>query len=166
MSILVHVFTKTNSLFRKLSLISNCSGISSQSESIRTTDECQGPLDEIDVSPYLVYKNPDDDGPEIRGGIVDVLIVKATEVSKNGKQLNLIVNKLHLLIFLPSFLSAILDFLFQEAFLTTYRTFINPMELINKLIYRHKKFTNCTDSKQRAAKNSFALLVRVVDDLW
>ncbi|XP_053200504.1 probable serine/threonine-protein kinase DDB_G0282963 isoform X2 [Panonychus citri] len=119
---------------------SSQSGVSSQSESIRTTDECSGPLDEIDVSPYLVYKNPDDDGPEIRGGIVDVLIVKATEVSKN-------------------------DFLFQEAFLTTYRTFINPMELINKLIYRHNKFTNCTDSKQRAAKNSFALLVRVVDDL-
>ena len=116
------------------------SGISSQSETTRTTDECQGPLDEIDVSPYLVYKNTDEDGPDIKGGIIDVLIVKATEVSKN-------------------------DFLFQEAFLTTYRTFINPLELINKLIYRYNKFTNYTDSKQRAAKNSFALLVRVVDDL-
>jgi hypothetical protein len=32
------------------------------------------------------------------------------------------------------------NFLFQEAFLTTYRTIIEPIELCNKLIYRYRKF--------------------------
>ena len=58
------------------------------------------------------------------------------------------------------------DFMFQEAFLTTYRTLVTPMELINKLLYRYNKFILLSDMRQRAAKNAFALLVRVVDDMW
>jgi hypothetical protein len=58
------------------------------------------------------------------------------------------------------------DFMFQEAFLTTYRTLLTPMELINKLIYRYNKFILMSDIRQRAARNAFALLVRVVDDMW
>jgi len=42
-------------------------------------------LDEIDVSHHIINKNPSEEGPEIRGGAIDALIVKATEVSKNGK---------------------------------------------------------------------------------
>ncbi|RWS12285.1 rap guanine nucleotide exchange factor 1-like protein [Dinothrombium tinctorium] len=99
-----------------------------------------GPLDKVDVTPYLVFKNPGDDGPEVRGGPVDALVVKATEVSKN-------------------------DFLFQEAFITTYRTILTPQELIDKLLYRYNKFIHVSDKRQRAAKNAFALLVRVVNDL-
>jgi len=98
------------------------------------------------------------------------------------------------------------NFLFQEAFLTTYRTIIEPVDLINKLIYRYRYFSKCdlrsfgkisTPSRQStqmdvrqfervddkfdfnrikvniktnrlassAAKNSLALLVRVLDDL-
>lgn len=58
------------------------------------------------------------------------------------------------------------DFLYQEAFLTTYRTFMTPLELIQKLCYRHDRFINSQDSlKQRAARESFSLLVRVVSDL-
>lgn len=56
--------------------------------------------------------------------------------------------------------------MFQEAFLTTYRTLLTPMELINKLLYRYNKFILLSDLRQRAAKNAFALLVRVVDDMW
>lgn len=57
------------------------------------------------------------------------------------------------------------DFLFQEAFLTTYRTFVTPTELIHKLMYRYNKFIGQVELGQRPARNAFALLVRVVDDL-
>jgi hypothetical protein len=42
------------------------------------------PLNEMDVNRFLIFKSPDEDGPEIKGGPVDALVVKATEVSKNG----------------------------------------------------------------------------------
>lgn len=38
------------------------------------------------------------------------------------------------------YFSSCTDFLFQEAFLTTYRTFISPKTLIEKLLYRFNKF--------------------------
>lgn len=64
------------------------------------------------------------------------------------------------------------DFLFQEAFLATYRTFLSPDQLVEKLLYRYNKFacpTPTSDGKQKTSKialNAFALLVRIVDDLW
>lgn len=76
--------------------ISSQSGVSSQSE-INSENEkpktnqpqdeepkCHNVLNEIEVSHYLVYKGSNEDGPDIRGGPIDALIVKATEVSKNG----------------------------------------------------------------------------------
>lgn len=58
------------------------------------------------------------------------------------------------------------DFLYQEAFLTTYRTFITPIQLIEKLITRYHRFDTPSDAvRQRAARESFSLLVRVVGDL-
>lgn len=58
------------------------------------------------------------------------------------------------------------DFLYQEAFLTTYRTFMQPLELIRKLHRRHQRFSCSPDVvKQRAAREAFSLLVRVVSDL-
>ncbi|KAL0275534.1 UNVERIFIED_CONTAM: hypothetical protein PYX00_003356 [Menopon gallinae] len=98
-------------------------------------------LDKLDVSQYLVFKKTEDGGPDIRGGHPDALIIHATKAHKN-------------------------DFVYEEAFLTTYRTFMTPLELIQKLCYRYEKFSNSQDSqKQRASRESFALLVRVVSDL-
>ena len=93
------------------------------------------------------------------------------------------------------------NFFYQEAFLTTYRTILEPFDLINKLIQRYRLFVSsnanhtnmfnntninkdnlsCADEKfdfnrlrlmnkqtkmrASAARNSLALLVRVVDDL-
>lgn len=55
---------------------------------------------------------------------------------------------------------------FGEAFLLTFRTFISPSDLIEKLIYRYVFFNRQnTDLKKRTAKESFSLLVRVVNDL-
>uniref|UniRef100_A0A2K6BHU6 CRK SH3-binding GNRP n=1 Tax=Macaca nemestrina TaxID=9545 RepID=A0A2K6BHU6_MACNE len=73
--------------------------------------------------------------------------------------------------------------LYCEAFLTTYRTFISPEELIKKLQYRYPfppdprplrhghfrergKFSPFADTfKKRVSKNTFFVLVRVVDEL-
>lgn len=55
---------------------------------------------------------------------------------------------------------------FGEAFITTFRTFITPFELLKKLTYRYEIFhCQVNDQKQRAAKEVFSLLVRVVNDL-
>lgn len=78
----------------------------------------------------------------LRGGPIDALIVLATSAEKK-------------------------DFLYQEAFLTTYRTILDPKELIYKLLYRYRLFgpINIDRLKRKASKNSFALLVRVLDEL-
>lgn len=58
------------------------------------------------------------------------------------------------------------DFLYQEAFLTTYRTFLTPLELLEKLCRRHDRFSKSPNpTKQRSAREAFSLLVRVVSDL-
>ncbi|XP_075226685.1 C3G guanyl-nucleotide exchange factor isoform X2 [Lycorma delicatula] len=99
------------------------------------------PLSELDISRFLVFKKADEEGPDIRGGHPDALIIHATKANKN-------------------------DFLYQEAFLTTYRTFLSPLDCIEKLCRRHEKFSSSSDSvKQRAAREAFSLLVRVVSDL-
>uniref|UniRef100_T1J7M1 CRK SH3-binding GNRP n=1 Tax=Strigamia maritima TaxID=126957 RepID=T1J7M1_STRMM len=107
---------------------------------VEEDSECS-PLDEIIVDKYLIHKKSGEEGPDIRGGTIDALIVRASKVNKN-------------------------DFMYQEAFLTTYRTFITPLELVKKLLYRYNKFSITSDmTRQRAARNAFSLLVRVVDDI-
>lgn len=65
-----------------------------------------------------------------------------------------------LIIFLDIFLA------FGEAFITTFRTFITPLDLIEKLINRYTLFCcQINEVKQKSAKESFSLLVRVVNDL-
>ncbi|XP_034947933.1 guanine nucleotide-releasing factor 2 isoform X2 [Chelonus insularis] len=108
---------------------------------LRDIDQDDGILEELDISKYLVFKKPEEDGPDIRGGHPDALLIHATKANKH-------------------------DFLYQEAFLTTYRTFMSPLELIQKLHKRHQRFSCSGDMiKQRAAREAFSLLVRVVSDL-
>lgn len=68
-------------------------------------------MEELDLTSELVFKQPEDEGPEVRGGSVDALIIHATKLNKA-------------------------DYLYQTAFLATYRTFISPLELTRKLIHR------------------------------
>ncbi|XP_076383952.1 C3G guanyl-nucleotide exchange factor isoform X4 [Megalopta genalis] len=103
-------------------------------------------LEELDVTKYLVFKKPDEEGPDIRGGHPDALLIHATKANKHDEKES--------------------DFLYQEAFLTTYRTFMQPLELIRKLHRRHQLFSCSADViEQRAAREAFSLLVRVVSDL-
>ena len=57
-----------------------------------------------------------------------------------------------------------LDFLYQEAFLTTYRTFLSPIELIDKLIQRYTFFAQL-ETKKKIARYAFSLLIRVIDEI-
>ena len=47
--------------------------------------EESNPLEELDVSKYLVIKKADEEGPDVRGGHPDALIIHATKANKNGK---------------------------------------------------------------------------------
>lgn len=42
------------------------------------------PLAELDVAQWLSFKRTDEDGPDIRGGHPDALIVLATKTSESG----------------------------------------------------------------------------------
>ena len=110
-------------------------------------------LDETEVGEYLVYgeqsnnnNNNSGGSVELRAGTVDALIVLATQTIKN-------------------------DFLYQEAFLATYRTFLETEILIDKLVYRFTKFAKHSQKQNngisclRVSRNAFSLLVRVVDGL-
>ncbi|XP_049301000.1 guanine nucleotide-releasing factor 2 isoform X2 [Anopheles funestus] len=98
-------------------------------------------MEELDVSNYLVFKKENEDGPDVKGGHPDALIIHATRVQKNSDA-------------------------YGEAFITTFRTFISPLELIQKLSHRYTVYhCQMNDAKQKAAKESFSLLVRVVNDL-
>ncbi|XP_044756860.1 guanine nucleotide-releasing factor 2 isoform X2 [Coccinella septempunctata] len=97
-------------------------------------------MEKLTVDEYLVFKKPEEEGPDIRGGTIDALIIQATKATKNGV------------------------FTYQEAFLTTYRTFITPFDLISKLIRRYNFFYYKTEKRPRS-REAFALMVRVVSDL-
>ena len=123
-------------------------------------------LDAVDVSEHLVYgeqqpacnssnnNNSNNNGSggkssaigsgsvELRAGSVDALIVLATQTIKN-------------------------DFLYQEAFLATYRTFIKTETLVDKLVHRFTKFSTKSQHEAgrrggalRISRNAFSLLVR------
>ncbi|XP_070286506.1 rap guanine nucleotide exchange factor 1 isoform X3 [Myotis yumanensis] len=99
-------------------------------------------IDHSEIMARLTLKQEGDDGPDVRGGSGDILLVHATETDRKDLVL------------------------YCEAFLTTYRTFITPEELIKKLQYRYEKFSLFTDTfKKRVSKNTFFVLVRVVDEL-
>ncbi|XP_020803731.1 guanine nucleotide-releasing factor 2 isoform X8 [Drosophila serrata] len=99
-------------------------------------------LEEVNIGRYLILKKKDEDGPEVKGGYIDALIVHASCVQK------------------------VADNAFSEAFITTFRTFIQPIDVIEKLTHRYTYFfCQVQDNKQKAAKETFSLLVRVVNDL-
>ncbi|KAJ6637477.1 Guanine nucleotide-releasing factor 2 [Pseudolycoriella hygida] len=122
-------------------------------------------IEELDISKYLVLKKEGEDGPDVKGGLLDALIVHASKVQKvteNVQNERVVVSNVS-----PAVVNIKISVLaFGEAFITTFRTFISPLELIEKLIHRHTIFyCQINDQKQKAAKESFSLLVRVVNDL-
>ena len=55
------------------------------SEAAESSELCDIDLmEETEIGKYLVYKNPDEEGPDIKGGCTDALIIQATKATKNG----------------------------------------------------------------------------------
>ncbi|KTG03556.1 hypothetical protein cypCar_00012475 [Cyprinus carpio] len=104
-------------------------------------------IDHNDIMNRITLKAENDDGPDVRAGSGDILLVHATETDRKDLVL------------------------YCEAFLTTYRTFITPEDLIKKLHYRYPFFCVvyliCYPDtfRKRVSKNTFFVLVRVVDEL-
>nr|XP_046230584.1 rap guanine nucleotide exchange factor 1b isoform X4 [Scatophagus argus] len=99
-------------------------------------------IDHKEIMSRITLKQENDDGPDVRAGSGDILLVHATETDRKDLVL------------------------YCEAFLTTYRTFITPEDLIKKLHYRYTSFCHSPDIfKKRVSKNTFFVLVRVVDEL-
>ncbi|XP_027137787.1 rap guanine nucleotide exchange factor 1b isoform X4 [Larimichthys crocea] len=99
-------------------------------------------VDHKEIMSRITLKQENDDGPDVRAGSGDILLVHATETDRKDLVL------------------------YCEAFLTTYRTFITPEDLIKKLHYRYTRFCHSPDTfKKRVSKNTFFVLVRVVDEL-
>uniref|UniRef100_A0A8C7N8V8 CRK SH3-binding GNRP n=1 Tax=Oncorhynchus kisutch TaxID=8019 RepID=A0A8C7N8V8_ONCKI len=120
-----------------------CTSISSEEgPSSEETDELSL-IDHMEIMSRITLKQESDDGPDVRAGSGDILLVHATETDRKDLVL------------------------YCEAFLTTYRTFITPEDLIKKLHYRypfHASHLTYT-FKKRVSKNTFFVLVRVVDEL-
>lgn len=60
---------------------------------LRDLDQDDGILDELDISKYLVLKKSEEDGPDIRGGNPDALLVHATKANKHGNIFSTVISK-------------------------------------------------------------------------
>uniref|UniRef100_A0A8C1ADQ8 CRK SH3-binding GNRP n=1 Tax=Cyprinus carpio carpio TaxID=630221 RepID=A0A8C1ADQ8_CYPCA len=96
-------------------------------------------MDHDEIMSRLTLKQENDDGPDVRAGSGDILVVHATETDRKD------------------------GVLYCEAFLTTYRTFLTPEDLIKNTFTRFSLSSDII--KQRASKDTFFVLVRVVDEL-
>ncbi|KAK6312838.1 hypothetical protein J4Q44_G00161850 [Coregonus suidteri] len=115
---------------------------SEEGQSSEETDELSL-IDHMEIMSRLTLKQENDDGPDVRAGSGDILLVHATETDRKDLVL------------------------YCEAFLTTYRTFITPEDLIKKLHYRYPFHASLLayTFKKKVSKNTFFVLVRVVDEL-
>uniref|UniRef100_A0A8C2FTU4 CRK SH3-binding GNRP n=1 Tax=Cyprinus carpio TaxID=7962 RepID=A0A8C2FTU4_CYPCA len=112
-------------------------------------------IDHNDIMNRITLKSENDDGPDVRAGSGDILLVHATETDRKGNS-----HAFFICLNYSAFVICLLYIL--SAFLTTYRTFITPEDLIKKLHYRYPFFYTF---RKRVSKNTFFVLVRVVDEL-
>ncbi|MBN3320135.1 RPGF1 factor, partial [Atractosteus spatula] len=89
-------------------------------------------IDHKEIMARITLKQENDDGPDVRAGSGDILLVHATETDRKDLVL------------------------YCEAFLTTYRTFITPEDLIKKLHYRYPFDTESIK----------VLLLSVIYEIW
>ena len=106
----------------------------------------------------------------LRGGHVDALIVLATSANASvhaathpiktltshpsSSKTSSLSSRSFDAVQLDEFSSNKVNFLYQEAFLTTYRTILEPFDLINKLILRYRLFsTNTSNNKATSSTN-------------
>lgn len=95
-----------------------------------------------EVLDRLTMKSKEEEGPGVKAASPDILLVHAT--LNGGRE----------------------QVLYCEVFLSTYRSFISPHDVISKLQFRYKHLCQGIEPAFiGASRNSFLLLVRVVDEL-
>ena len=121
------------------------------------------PLNRLQLSPQssLLYANNAEGLIELRAGELDELVVLAcgcSPTSRLQQQQQQQQQQQH---------NGGRDFVYQDAFLVTYRTFISSLELLTKLQHRFRRFNDNPDDPVRLkeARGAFSLLVRIVDSL-
>ncbi|XP_072243223.1 rap guanine nucleotide exchange factor 1-like [Leuresthes tenuis] len=95
-------------------------------------------INQQEVLHKITMKSEEEEGPDVKAASPEILLVHATECSSQD--------------------------LYREAFLCTYRSFISSKDVISKLQHRYRHLCE-QPADLIAAKNTFLLLVRVVDDL-
>ncbi|XP_054467252.1 LOW QUALITY PROTEIN: rap guanine nucleotide exchange factor 1 [Anoplopoma fimbria] len=91
----------------------------------------------------ITMKTEDEDGPDVKAASPEILLVHATATPRGPEQV-----------------------VYCEAFLSTYRSFLSPKDVIIKLQHRYRHLCERRDPEHiTAAKNTFKLLVRVVKEL-
>ncbi|KAG7490856.1 rap guanine nucleotide exchange factor 1-like [Solea senegalensis] len=90
----------------------------------------------------ITMKTEEEEGPDVKAASPEILLVYAIQTDSTEQVL------------------------YREAFLSTYRTFISSSDVINKLHHRYRYFCDGHEAAElKAAKNTFHLLVSVVDEL-
>ena len=73
---------------RAVLILTDCYHCSSEELTANSTPVKQSetePLEQLDITKYLVFRKPDEEGPDVRGGHPDALIIHATKANKNGE---------------------------------------------------------------------------------
>ncbi|KAM7390944.1 hypothetical protein PAMP_021672 [Pampus punctatissimus] len=87
-------------------------------------------------------KSEEEEGPDVKAASPDILLVYATETDGSTEQV------------------------YRKAFLCTYRTFMSPNDVVSKLQHRYRHLCEGGEPEYlKAAKNTFYLLVSVVEEL-
>ncbi|XP_036955476.1 rap guanine nucleotide exchange factor 1-like isoform X1 [Acanthopagrus latus] len=107
--------------------------------------------DQQEILNRITMKPEEEEGPDVKAASPDILLVYATETdSVSGEWTG----------------SPEPHDLYREAFLSTYRGFISPSDVISKLQHRYRHLSEGgTPADQTAASNTFHLLVTVVEEL-
>ncbi|KAM8886389.1 rap guanine nucleotide exchange factor 1-like isoform 2-T2 [Spinachia spinachia] len=97
--------------------------------------------DSQEVLRRIIMKPQGEDGPDVKAASAEILLVHATMTLSE-------------------------HVVYREAFLSTFRSFISPEDVIIKLQHRYKHLCKQRDPERiSAANNTFHLLVSVVDEL-
>ncbi|XP_063753581.1 rap guanine nucleotide exchange factor 1 [Eleginops maclovinus] len=94
-----------------------------------------------DILKKITIKPQEEEGPEVKAASAEILLVHASEADERTEYL-----------------------LYREAFLCTYRSFISPRDVLSRLQRRYQHLSEGVGA-HLSAKNTFQLLLRVVEEL-
>ncbi|XP_076010344.1 rap guanine nucleotide exchange factor 1-like isoform X2 [Genypterus blacodes] len=99
-------------------------------------------INQQEILNRIIMKSEEEEGPDVKAASPDILLVYATETSSTDQSL------------------------YCDAFLSTYRSFMSPHNVISKLQHRYRHLCHGVQSAESSsAKKTFNLLARAVEEL-